>query len=235
MSVTRTPNLNLKWEVSTQYNIGIDFSLMEGGRLYGTIDYFNKTTTDAILQLPSPSLSPTSTVWTNIDGKLVNSGLEFMLGYQILNKGKLKRNVDVNGATLHNEVKDLPVSQIYSGIVSGPGLTDVWANIYKSGYAVGSFFLYDFTGFDEKGAETVRDVNGDGAITPIDRAIMKSALPTFSYGLNTNFLTVSFDSRCRSSARQAVTSSTTRWWVSLPTTSNQTAKYRHVLSKLVAA
>jgi len=193
LSVTRTPNLNLKWEVSTQYNIGVDFSLMQGGRLYGTVDYFNKTTTDAILQLPSTTLSPTSTVWTNIDGKLVNSGVELMLGYQIINKGKLKWNVDVNGATLHNEVKDLPVSQIYSGIVSGPGLTDVWANIYKSGYAVGSFFLYDFTGFDENGNETVRDVNGDGAITPVDRVIKKSALPKFSYGLNTNVTYGRFD------------------------------------------
>lgn len=192
LTVTRTPNLDLKWEVSTQWNIGLDFSLLDG-KLYGTLDYFNKTTTDAILQQPSPSLSPTTTVWKNITGKLVNSGLEFMLGYQIINKQKLKWSADVNGATLHNEVKELPVSQIYSGVISGPGLTDVWANIYRSGYPVGSFFMYDFQGFDENGMEKVRDTNNDGKITPVDRVVMKSALPKFYYGINTQATYGRFD------------------------------------------
>lgn len=192
LSVTRTPNPDLKWEVSTQYDIGVDFSLLNE-RVYGTVDYFNKTTTDAILYIPSQLLSPTSNVWVNIDGKIVNTGVEMMLGYHIFQGDKLTWSVDVNGATLHNEVQDLPVSEIYSGVVSGTGLTDVWANIYKSGYAVGSFYLLQHEGFDENGADKFKDKDGDGAITNADRYIIEGALPNFSYGLNTQLKYGGFD------------------------------------------
>jgi len=192
LSITRTPNPNLKWEVSTQYNFGFDFGFLDN-RLYGTIDYFNKTTTDAILYIPSPVLSPTPNVWVNIDGKIVNTGVEMMVGYRILNTNKITWSVDVNGATLHNEIKDLPVSQIYSGIVSGTGLTDVWANIYKSGYAAGSFYLLEHDGFDETGKDKFKDKDGDGVISNNDRTIYHGALPTFSYGLNSQLKYLNFD------------------------------------------
>ncbi len=192
LTITRTVNPNLKWEVSTQYNFGLDFSLLDD-RLYGTVDYFNKTTTDAILFIPSPVLSPTSNVWVNIDGKIVNTGVELSLGYHILRGSKFTWSVDANGATLHNEVKDLPVSEIYSGIVSGTGLTDVWANIYKSDYAVGSFYLLKSDGLDENGAEKFVDKDGDGLITNADRYVIQGALPKFSYGINSQMKYGAFD------------------------------------------
>lgn len=192
ISISRTPNPDLQWEVSTQFDIGLDFSLFSS-RLYGTIDYFNKTTSDAILFVPAPALSPTNNVWVNIDGEIVNKGFEFMLGYNILSAAKWSWSVDVNGATLDNEVKNLPVSEIYSGVVSGPGLTDVWANIYKSGYAAGSFYLLQNDGFDEDGMEKIKDNNGDGTISNSDRVIVEGALPTFSYALNSQLKYGNFD------------------------------------------
>lgn len=133
VTVTRTANPDLKWEVVTQYNLGLDFSLW-GDKLYGTFDYFNKTTTDAILNIPSQPLSQTSDIWVNIDGEIVNKGFEFMLGTKIINTKNFSWNVDVNGATLNNKVENLPVSEILAGTISGPGQSGVNANIYKSGY-----------------------------------------------------------------------------------------------------
>jgi TonB-linked SusC/RagA family outer membrane protein len=185
ISVNRTPNPNLKWEVVTQYNLGLDFSFWKD-KLYGTLDYFNKTTTDAILNIPSQALSPTTTIWTNIDGKIVNKGLEIMLGSKIIDTKDFTWNVDLNGATLDNEIQDLPVSEILTGTISGPGQTGVYANIYKSGYAAGSFYLLDHIGFDSKGANIFRDTNGDGKIDNSDRIIIEGALPTFYYGLNSD-------------------------------------------------
>jgi TonB-dependent starch-binding outer membrane protein SusC len=192
LTITRTVNPNLKWEVSTQYDLGVDFGLM-GGRLYGTVDYFNKTTTDAILFSKAQPLEPTENVWINMDGKIVNTGVELMLGYQILNTDQLKWSVDINGATLHNEIKDLPVSEIYTGAISGTGLSGVTANIYKSGYAAGSFFMYEFLGFDKDGKETYKDQTNDGKITPDDRIVVEGALPKFSYALNTQANYKNFD------------------------------------------
>lgn len=185
VSVTRTANPDLKWEVVTQYNVGLDFSLWND-KLYGTLDYFNKTTTDAILNVPSSPLKPTTTVWTNIDGKIVNKGFEIMLGSKIIDTKDFSWNVDANGATLNNKIEDLPVSEILTGTISGPGQSGVNANIYKSGYAAGSFYLLEHTGFDDKGGNIFKDQNGDGKIDNSDRIIIEGALPTFYYGFNSD-------------------------------------------------
>ncbi|MCV9928568.1 SusC/RagA family TonB-linked outer membrane protein [Flavobacterium sp. LS1R49] len=192
VSVSRTPNPDLKWEVVTQLNLGIDFSLWKG-KLYGTLDYFNKTTTDAILNIPSQALSPTTTVWVNIDGKIVNKGFEFMLGSKIVDTKNFSWSIDANGATLNNKIKDLPVSEILSGTISGPGQSGVNANIYKSGYAAGSFYLLEHIGFDDKGGNIFRDTNGDGVINSSDRVIIEGALPTFYYGFNSQMSYKNFD------------------------------------------
>jgi TonB-linked SusC/RagA family outer membrane protein len=192
VSIGRTPNPDLKWEVVSQYNVGVDFSLWND-KLYGTLEYFNKTTTDAILNIPAPVLSPTNTVWVNIDGKIVNFGLEFMLGSKIIDTEDFTWSADVNGATLKNEIQDLPVSEILSGAISGPGQSGVLANIYKSGYSAGSFYLLEHTGFDENGANTFKDQNGDGVIDNSDRIIIESAIPKFTFGVNSQMRYKSFD------------------------------------------
>lgn len=186
ISVKRTANPDLKWEVVTQYNVGLDFNLWND-KLYGTVDYFNKTTTDAILNVPSPPLSPTTTIWTNINqGKIINKGFEIMLGSKVVDTKDFTWNIDANGATLNNKIEDLPVSEILSGTISGPGQSGVNANIYKSGYAAGSFYLVEHIGFDDKGANVFKDQNGDGKIDNSDRVIIEGALPTFYYGFNSD-------------------------------------------------
>lgn len=185
VSVNRTPNPDLKWEVVTQFNLGLDFSLWND-KLYGTVDYFNKITTDAILNVPSQALSPTNTIWTNIDGEIKNKGIELMLGSKVIDNKDFSWNVDMNGATLRNKIENLPVSEILTGTISGPGQSGVNANIYKSGYAAGSFYLLEHIGFDDKGGNIFRDTNGDGKIDNSDRVIIEGALPTFYYGFNSD-------------------------------------------------
>lgn len=193
VSVLRTPNPDLHWEVVTQYNVGTDFSLWND-KLYGTLDYFNKTTTDVILYVPSQPLSQTDFVWENINkGKIINKGLEFMIGSKIIDTEDFSWSADFNGATLKNEIKDLPVSEILSGTVSGPGQSGVLANIYKNGYAAGSFYLLKFEGFDENGVPKYADKDGNGTINSNDRYIIEGALPKFNYGFNTNLRYKSFD------------------------------------------
>ncbi|ALM47492.1 TonB-dependent receptor [Flavobacterium psychrophilum] len=192
ISVGRTPNPDLKWEVVTQFNIGLDFGFLND-RIYGSVDYFNKTTTDAILNIPSQVLSPTTNVWVNIDGEIVNKGLEFMLGGKIIDNDNFKWSMDVNGATLDNQIKNLPVSEILSGTISGPGQSGVNANIYKSGYSAGSFYLLKHTGFDENGANVYQDKDGNGTIDGNDRYIIEGAIPTFTYGLNSEMSYKNFD------------------------------------------
>ena len=192
ITVNRTANPDLHWEVVTQYDLGFDFDLFES-KLYGSLDYYNKTTTDAILYIPSPVLSPTDNVWKNVDAKIINKGFEFTLGYTIINTKNLKWSADINGTTLNNKIKDLPVSEMYSGSISGPGQSGVMANIYKSGYEIGSFYLLKHTGFDADGAEIFEDTNNDESIDSNDRVIVEGALPNFMYGLNSQLVYKNFD------------------------------------------
>lgn len=192
ISVIRTPNPDLKWEVVTQFNVGLDFGFLNN-RIYGTLDYFNKTTTDAILNIPSQVLSPTTNVWVNMDGEIVNKGFEFMLGGKIIDTKDFSWSLDVNGATLDNEIKDLPVSEILSGTISGPGQSGVTANIYKSGYAAGSFYLQKHIGFNEDGTNRYQDKDGNGIINAKDRYIIEGAIPTFTYGINSQMTYKDFD------------------------------------------
>jgi TonB-linked SusC/RagA family outer membrane protein len=190
--INRTPNPDLKWEVVEQTNIGADFSLWRN-KLYGSLEYYNKVTKDPILNIPSRPLSPTSTVWKNVDAKIVNKGFEFSLGSEIIKTENFTWNFDVNGATVNNVVKDLPVSAIYSGEVSGPGLSGVTANIYKNGYEAGSFYMLNYLGVDANGKYIYQDVNNDGRIDQNDRKIFEGAIPNFTFGINSYMKYKKFD------------------------------------------
>jgi len=192
VSINRTVNPDLKWEVVEQSNIGADFSLWRN-KLYGSLEYYHKTTKDPILNIPSSPLSPTSTVWRNVDAKIVNKGFEFSLGSEIIRNENFTWNVDVNGATVNNVVKDLPVSAIYSGEVSGPGLSGVTANIYRNGYEAGSFYMYNYLGVDGNGKYIYEDLNSDGRIDQNDRKIFEGAIPNFTFGINSYIKYKKFD------------------------------------------
>ncbi|WP_418122018.1 SusC/RagA family TonB-linked outer membrane protein [Chryseobacterium sp. PTM-20240506] len=192
VAINRTVNPDLKWEVVEQTNIGTDFSLWKN-KLYGSLEYYHKTTKDPILNIPSRPLSPTSTVWKNVDAQIVNKGFEFSLGSEIIKNENFTWNLDVNGATVNNVVKNLPVSAIYSGEVSGPGLSGVTANIYKNGYEAGSFYMLNYLGVDANGKYIYEDINGDGRIDQNDRKIFEGAIPNFTFGINSYMKYKRFD------------------------------------------
>ncbi|MFT3920488.1 MAG: SusC/RagA family TonB-linked outer membrane protein [Cloacibacterium sp.] len=192
VTVNRTANPDLKWEVVEQTNFGVDFSLFKN-RLYGSLEYYNKITKDPILNIPSGALSPTSTIWKNVDAQIVNKGFEFSFGSDIIKNENFTWTMDLNGATVNNVVKNLPVSEIYSGEVSGPGLSGVTANIYKNGYEAGSFYMLNYQGIDANGKYIYEDVDKDGTIGPKDRKIFEGAIPNFTYGINSFMKYKNFD------------------------------------------
>ena len=192
VTVNRTANPGLKWELVEQYNIGVDFDLWKG-KLYGSLEYYNKSTKDPILNIPSGPLSPTTTIWKNVDAQIVNKGFEFTLGTTLVRTKNFSWTLDVNGSTLSNTIKDLPVSELYSGSISGPGLSGVNANIYKNGYEAGSFFMLKHLGYDKDGKDIFEDKTGDGVINTADRQIFEGAIPNFNFGLNSQLRYRQFD------------------------------------------
>ncbi len=191
---TRLANPDIQWEVSTQTNIGIDFGFLNGA-LSGAIDVFKKVSNDILLEvIPSDPVQPAGTFWTNVhDMQIINKGLEIELDYR--HKGKSGFNYQIGGNTtfIRNNVANSPYTVIPSGSASGSGLTSATINGYISGQPIGTFFLKEFTGFDDKGLSTYRDVDGDGIVTDKDRIAAGSALPTMQYNFFGNVSFKGFD------------------------------------------
>jgi len=189
ITLTRTPNPNIKWEKTEQYDLGLDFSLLKG-RLSGTVDLFSKTTKDVLLEVYSISPAPTTKVWSNVPNmKIENKGLEFGLNGVLISNKDLNWTLGANFSTIKNNVKDLPMSYITTGSPSGPGITGFSSQIIKSGYPIGTFWGYNFLGFDENGKSKYElDANGN----KVEKCI-GNAQPDFTLNFNTSLSWKGFD------------------------------------------
>lgn len=173
-------NPDLTWENSLEYNIGLDFELFQK-KIDGSIDYYNKKTTDMLLNVPLSHTSGFEELRQNV-GSMRNSGVEFMINYNILNS-KVIWNVGLNVAANRSEILDLALEE---GEFINP---DNNRMIYREGEQLLSYYLYDYAGvnpvngealwYDEEGKLTN---NYDNA----RREILGSPEPKFLGGFSTD-------------------------------------------------
>lgn len=176
--IVQFPNPDIRWESTTQTNIGLDFGFA-GGRLTGSLDYFNKVTKDLIfLQTFAQPAPGNATQFFNLDGDVVNSGVELTLDARVVDKKSFNWQVLFNAATLKNEVRDLPTF-VNTGAINGQGLTGAYAQRVISGSPLFAFYLREFGGFTNEGLGIYP--NGD-LVT-----YAGSPIPTFTSGLTNNF------------------------------------------------
>jgi iron complex outermembrane receptor protein len=191
---SRLANPDIQWEVSTQSNVGLDFGLF-GGKLNGSIDYFNKVSKNILLEvIPADPVQPAGTFWTNVENmSITNSGLEIDLEYRNRTSSGFQYSFGGNISFLKNIVKNSPYSVIQSGSASGAGLTSATINGYINNQPIGTFFLREWTGFNAAGLSTYRDVDNDGVVGDKDRLPLGTALPTVLYAFFGNFEFKRFD------------------------------------------
>ena len=192
---TRLANPDLQWEVSTQVDLGIDFALFKS-RLTGTLDYFNKQSSNILLEVvPADPVQPTSVYWTNIpDMKIVNNGVELTLNYGSDPKHDFSYNIGGNLTYIQNKVQNSPYAVLATGAAQGAGQTGATINGYINSHPLGAFYMFRFDGINaESGQNLFRDTNGDGAILDNDRVVVGSAIPKIIYGYNLNFKYKAFD------------------------------------------
>lgn len=194
ITFTRLANPDLQWEVSTQFNGGIDFGLFENS-LVGSVDYFNKVSSNILLEvIPADPVQPASTTWVNVkDMNIVNQGVEIALDYRKRLANSLYYSIGGNMTFIENKVKNSPYSIIPSGSATGAGLSSATINGYLNGYSIGSFYLLEHIGFDEDGMNMFKDSNQDGIANDKDRIVAGSALPKFQYNINGNLSYKNFD------------------------------------------
>jgi TonB-dependent starch-binding outer membrane protein SusC len=169
-------NNDLKWESMTSIGVGVDFSLLKG-KLFGTIDYFKKTTNDLLFPLSAQQPDVATTKWSNLDATVENSGVEFTLNYNVLTSDKgFNWTTGINATSLKNELTKLN-NTVITGTIFGQGLSGAYVQPLKAGYPLYSFHVPEFQGFDAKGESK----------TSADRVYAGSPIPTFTWGWNNSF------------------------------------------------
>ncbi|NER13872.1 SusC/RagA family TonB-linked outer membrane protein [Leptobacterium flavescens] len=128
-------NPNLKWEVNVQTDVAVEYGLFNN-RISGTIEYYNRESKDLLFNVPLPREAGLDNIPSNI-GSMENRGFEFDISADIITKPDFKWNLNLNAATIENEITELPQEEIITGtkklVVGG----DIFA-----------FFLREWAGVD---------------------------------------------------------------------------------------
>ncbi len=203
-------NKNIKWEVTTQTDIGLDLGFLEN-KINMSLDYFNKETSDILVQVPLVgSLGVGSAPYQNA-GKVSNKGFDWDLSYRNT-IGDLKYEVAGNISHVKNELVTLGIS----------GSSEIFSANYKNynvgriaeGEPIGHFYVLNVLGIFQSESEVnsyinedgdliqpyaqpgdlkFEDRNGDGVIGADDRFNAGNSFPTLTYSLNLNLEYKRFD------------------------------------------
>lgn len=214
---TRNGNPDLKWETTTQTNVGLDLGFFDN-ELEVIIDWFNKDTKDLLWQRPlAATIGGTNqTVWDNI-GKMNNKGLEAEISYKKALNADMGFSVAYNFSVIKNKMTELNEDVAYIGVPSSQlHSVNFDQEISRSavGRPIGSFYVYTADGLFQSQEEIAnyknakgellqpnaqpgdirfRDVDGNGAIDGNDRAYVGSPLPDCTMGLTLGFNYKNFD------------------------------------------
>ncbi len=197
-------NPDLKWEKTSQTNIGADLKFLNG-RIELIADYYNKKTKDLLLSVPLPVASGgTARVLRNI-GEVENKGLELYLGGSPVN-GQFKWQTGITFGKNENEVVALRGDETsYAlGDAGLPGFTNAkWLEV---GYSLGLYKGYEYAGVWKTseaeeaaiygafpGAPKFVDQNDDDKINSEDIVPIANAQPDFTYGWTNTFSYKNFD------------------------------------------
>ena len=152
-------NPDLVWEASTTTNAGIDFSILNE-RLSGSIDYFYKKTTDVLFEQNIVQPAPGGKIWVNLDGNVVNSGVEVTLLWNVLRSQDMSLNIGGNVSFLDNTVEGL-AGFYETGDLRGQGFSDVRGQRVVAGQPLNSWYLVNFEGIDKTTGQSI--FTDDGA------------------------------------------------------------------------
>jgi len=196
---------SISWEKSTTWGVGVDFTVFN--KINGSIDYYNRKTTDILMEVPVPNEFGLGAYTDNV-GAMRNSGLEIQLGYndrwndwtfgasanfaynknEILNLGE-----GVNRMTDGSYMREVgsPIHSWFAYRTDGFFQSDEEAAQWQAKYSSkdGYPFGQDFRGGDLRYVDT----NGDGAITSADRELYKTSDPKYTFGFNINVGYKNFD------------------------------------------
>lgn len=206
LNAARNVNPDLKWETTTMLNLGIDFSFL-GGRINGTIEYYDKTTKDMIWSYPvSTTVYPVGSLTANV-GKMNNRGVELTLNATPIQGRDFTWNSSFNFSHNRNKIVKLSNDKFNAGIIdrynpSLPGASTENIQRIIEGEPIGTFYMWEWAGYTEGGVsqfyvhdEETGERTGETTTTPStkDRTIVGNAQPWLTMGWNNTFTYKNWD------------------------------------------
>ena len=189
--VATTGNTNLKWETTSQFNVGIDFTLFNNS-LTASLDYYYKKTKDMLYCPPALNVAGENASYFQNTGDMKNTGFEATLDYRSKMYGDFSWGANLNISTYKNTVVKLA-----DGIKSLGDFSRL-----MPGYAMGVYYGYVCDGIFQNQDEVYnhasqeyaapgrlkfRDLNNDGVITDADQCVIGDPNPAWACGLNLDF------------------------------------------------
>jgi iron complex outermembrane receptor protein len=200
LNAARNVNNDLKWETTTMLNVGVDFAFFNG-RLNGTVEYYNKTTSDMIWDYSvSTSKYPVGTLTANV-GKMTNKGIELSINAVPVRTRDFEWSTSLNFSHNANKVVSISNDEFNAGVLNryNPNLPNYsTATIQRiiEGQPIGTFYMWEWAGYNEEGKsifyvhdEETGERTGETTTTPQekDRTIVGNAQPKLTMGWNNTF------------------------------------------------
>ena len=188
---TQNANPDLRWEKTAQLDVGIDYSFFNG-RLRGTVEYYNKRTTDLLYDydVPVPPYQYSS-MMANV-GETSNTGFEVTIAGTPVIAGDFRWDASFNFAHNRNVLVSMSNEkysreQVYLGAYSISGIAET-TMILEAGKPLGTFYGAKCLGVDEDGMLLYEDVNKDGKfVYADDRTYIGCAQPDFTANFSSSF------------------------------------------------
>ncbi len=163
-NIFQNPNPNLRWEVKTETDFAVDFSLFDG-RINGSVDYYSSKTNNLLYPyiVPTGSTFSVGSILANV-GSLSNKGFDILINASIVKTQDFKWNAGVNFSLNRNKLTSLTgtidgvnvnVNQANVAGVTGLGISGAVSNIgyFKVGYPIGTLLLPEYAGQNSAGKQ----------------------------------------------------------------------------------
>lgn len=198
-------NLELGWERTTEYNIGLDFGFLDN-RISGSIEYYNRLTDDLIMNKTLPVTLGYSSVKANV-GSVRNKGFESIINSENIRTKDFSWTTSLNFAYNKNSIVDLQYKEdLTSRGPSFAGMSGDYSNLWIIGqpidinYNLVTIGVWQLNEAEEAakygcrpGQYKVLDLNEDGVIDDKDRVIDGKRTPDWTGGMTNSFTYKDFD------------------------------------------
>jgi TonB-dependent starch-binding outer membrane protein SusC len=179
-------NPDLKWETTTQLDLGVDLGLFNN-RISATFDYYNKQTTDLLLAVPIPKSLGYNQLVQNY-GKMENKGWEIGINTSVVSRPGFNWNISLNLSHNKNKVKKLlsPFTAFSRDFIR-----------VEEGYPLFSFWVHEQNSVDKQTGNIIWNTGSDDKFDPnVDRFIVGNAQPDLFGGINNSITYKNFDLTC---------------------------------------